>query len=67
MGKELSGADLARMGLLHAALTVEARDCTKREESTLFDIATETGRDRLIELLDRIQWATPKTDGGGAD
>lgn len=52
----LTPQQLAQMGLLRAALHMEGIELERREQSTVFDIATETGVHRLTEVLEKLAW-----------
>lgn len=47
----LTAAQLGQMGLIRAALAVAAGDLKSQDESTLFDLATNTGLERLLKVL----------------
>lgn len=52
----VDGRQLSGMALIRAAFAAEAQELNKRSESTVFDIATETGRARLEQLLTQLEW-----------
>lgn len=53
---ELSTRDVVARGFVRTALQMEGDDLESQGLSTVFDIATDTGRDRLFEMLERIGW-----------